>query len=61
MESALNACEGAFVVVGHDVRFLAGIGVDRWLRLAGGRLMEAGSAPAGPEAPDPRSAPRARV
>jgi ATPase subunit of ABC transporter with duplicated ATPase domains len=50
LESALNAYEGAFVVVSHDVRFLAGIGVDRWLRLSGGRLVETGSAPAEPEA-----------
>ncbi|MGY3518788.1 ABC-F family ATP-binding cassette domain-containing protein [Micromonospora sp. PTRAS2] len=42
LESALLACRGAFVVVSHDDRFLAAIGVDRWLRLAGGRLTEAG-------------------
>jgi hypothetical protein len=29
-------------VVGHDERFLAGIKVDRWLRLAAGRLVETG-------------------
>ncbi|MGW5643473.1 ribosomal protection-like ABC-F family protein [Saccharopolyspora sp. NPDC003752] len=40
LESALTAYEGAFVVVSHDERFLAKIGVDRWLRLAGGRLLE---------------------
>jgi ATPase subunit of ABC transporter with duplicated ATPase domains len=43
LESALAAYEGAFVVVSHDERFLAEIGVDRWLRLAGGRLGETGA------------------
>jgi ATPase subunit of ABC transporter with duplicated ATPase domains len=38
LESALNADEGAFVVVSHDERFLTEIGVERWLRLADGRL-----------------------
>ena len=38
LESALDAYEGAFVVVSHDERFLAEIGVDRWLRLSEGRL-----------------------
>ena len=38
MESALNAYEGAFVVISHDERFLAEIKVNRWLRLS-----EAGS------------------
>ena len=42
LESALAAYEGAFVVVSHDERFLAEIGVNRWLRLAGGRLLETG-------------------
>ncbi|MGN9778027.1 ABC-F family ATP-binding cassette domain-containing protein [Micromonospora sp. H33] len=42
LESALKAYQGAFVVVSHDERFLAGIGVDRWLRLADGRLRETG-------------------
>ncbi|MEV5752623.1 ribosomal protection-like ABC-F family protein [Actinoallomurus sp. NPDC052308] len=46
LESALNAYEGAFVVVSHDERFLAEIGVSRWLRLSEGRLLETG-APAG--------------
>jgi ATPase subunit of ABC transporter with duplicated ATPase domains len=40
LESALAAYEGAFIVVSHDERFLAEIKVDRWLRLAGGRLLE---------------------
>ncbi|WP_329485485.1 ATP-binding cassette domain-containing protein [Kitasatospora sp. NBC_01246] len=40
LESALTSYQGAFVVVSHDERFLAGIGVDRWLRLAGGTLEE---------------------
>ncbi|MDV3124363.1 ATP-binding cassette domain-containing protein [Mycobacterium sp. 21AC1] len=38
LESALNAYRGAFVVVSHDQRFLASIGIDRWLRLEEGRL-----------------------
>ncbi|GAB3276554.1 ABC-F family ATP-binding cassette domain-containing protein [Parasphingorhabdus pacifica] len=46
LESALGAYRGAFVVVSHDERFLANIGVNRWLRLAEGRLLETG-APAG--------------
>ncbi|GIF03891.1 ABC-F family ATP-binding cassette domain-containing protein [Actinoplanes siamensis] len=40
LEAALSAYRGAFVVVSHDERFLAEIGVTRWLRLAGGRLAE---------------------
>jgi len=40
LESALNAYRGAFVVVSHDERFLAGIGVTRRLALADGRLRE---------------------
>jgi ATPase subunit of ABC transporter with duplicated ATPase domains len=43
LESALAAYEGAFVVVSHDERFLAGIGVDRWVRLADGTLVETGA------------------
>ncbi|MEV0810823.1 ribosomal protection-like ABC-F family protein [Micromonospora sp. NPDC050200] len=43
LESALAAYQGAFVVVSHDERFLAEIGVDRWLRLSGGRLLETGA------------------
>jgi ATPase subunit of ABC transporter with duplicated ATPase domains len=39
----LNAYEGAFVVVSHDERFLAEIGVNRWLRLSDGRLQETGA------------------
>ncbi|MDH6197578.1 ATPase subunit of ABC transporter with duplicated ATPase domains [Mycobacterium frederiksbergense] len=38
LESALNAYRGAFVVVSHDERFLAAVGIDRWLRLDGGEL-----------------------
>ncbi|WEH43322.1 ABC-F family ATP-binding cassette domain-containing protein [Streptomyces sp. AM 2-1-1] len=41
LESALHAYQGAFVVVSHDERFLAEIGVNRRLRLADGRLTEA--------------------
>ncbi|HEX4253367.1 MAG TPA: ATP-binding cassette domain-containing protein, partial [Pseudonocardia sp.] len=44
LESALAAYEGAFIVVSHDERFLAEIGVGRRLRLADGRLLE-GRAP----------------
>ncbi|RAY13168.1 ABC transporter ATP-binding protein [Actinomadura craniellae] len=40
LESALNAYQGAFMVVSHDERFLAEIGVTRWLRLSAGRLLE---------------------
>ncbi|BAL87535.1 putative ABC transporter ATP-binding protein [Actinoplanes missouriensis 431] len=40
LEAALTAYQGAFVVVSHDDRFLAEIGVSRWLRLADGRLTE---------------------
>ncbi|MFG1811324.1 ABC-F family ATP-binding cassette domain-containing protein [Streptomyces sp. NPDC049040] len=43
LESALNSYRGAFVVVSHDDRFLRGIGVNRWLRLAGGELRETGA------------------
>ncbi|QFZ22673.1 ABC-F family ATP-binding cassette domain-containing protein [Saccharothrix syringae] len=42
LTAALNAYRGAFVVVSHDERFLAEIGVRRWLRLAGGVLAEQG-------------------
>ena len=47
LESALNAYQGAFVVVSHDERFLAGIRVSRWLRLADGRLREGGDPASG--------------
>ncbi|WP_224276254.1 ribosomal protection-like ABC-F family protein [Streptomyces sp. LS1784] len=43
LESALNAYQGAFLVVSHDERFLAEIGVNRWLRLADGTLKETGA------------------
>ncbi|MEU7751855.1 ribosomal protection-like ABC-F family protein [Micromonospora sp. NPDC049171] len=43
LESALSAYQGAFVVVSHDERFLAEIGVRRWLRLADGQLREIGA------------------
>jgi ATPase subunit of ABC transporter with duplicated ATPase domains len=42
LESALNAYRGAFVVVSHDERFLSEVKIDRWLRLDGGKLLEAG-------------------
>jgi len=41
LEGALNAYRGAFVVVSHDERFLAGIGITRRLVLADGRLRDA--------------------
>ncbi len=40
LESALNAYQGAFIVVSHDERFLAEIGISRRLRLEGGSLRE---------------------
>ncbi|KUI14079.1 ABC transporter [Mycobacterium sp. GA-1285] len=40
LAAALNAYRGAFIVVSHDERFLADIGVQRRLRLSGGRLEE---------------------
>ncbi|MGB8947272.1 MAG: ABC-F family ATP-binding cassette domain-containing protein [Streptomyces sp.] len=43
LESALNSYQGAFVVISHDERFLADIGVNRWLRLAEGTLKESGA------------------
>ncbi|MBY8870319.1 ATP-binding cassette domain-containing protein [Micromonospora sp. PLK6-60] len=47
LESALTAYRGALLVVSHDERFLAAIGIDRWLRLADGRLTETGPPEAG--------------
>ncbi|NJP47347.1 ABC-F family ATP-binding cassette domain-containing protein [Actinacidiphila epipremni] len=41
LEAALTAYQGAFVVVSHDERFLAGIGVTRRLDLTDGVLREA--------------------
>ncbi len=41
LESGLDSCQGAFMVVSHDERFLAEIGVDRRLRVADGTLTEA--------------------
>ncbi|MYY05801.1 MULTISPECIES: ribosomal protection-like ABC-F family protein [unclassified Streptomyces] len=43
LEGALASYRGAFVVVSHDERFLERIGVERWLRLAGGELRETGA------------------
>ncbi|MGW5781717.1 ribosomal protection-like ABC-F family protein [Streptomyces sp. NPDC003863] len=43
LESALDSYQGAFMVVSHDERFLAEIGVNRWLRLADGVLKETGA------------------
>ncbi|MEU6643471.1 ABC-F family ATP-binding cassette domain-containing protein [Saccharomonospora sp. NPDC046836] len=47
LASALNAYQGAFVVVSHDERFLAEINVQRWLQLADGRLLETAAPEAG--------------
>jgi ATPase subunit of ABC transporter with duplicated ATPase domains len=41
LEAALNAYEGAFVVVSHDERFLTKIGIQRRLRLANRKLSPA--------------------
>nr|GID85130.1 hypothetical protein Ade03nite_40540 [Actinoplanes derwentensis] len=38
LESALVAYQGAFVVVSHDERFLAAIGISRRLHLGEGHL-----------------------
>ncbi|MEU0742890.1 ABC-F family ATP-binding cassette domain-containing protein [Streptomyces sp. NPDC006134] len=43
LEGALNSYEGAFVVVSHDERFIKEIGVNRWLRVSDGRLLETGA------------------
>ncbi|MFI9376263.1 ABC-F family ATP-binding cassette domain-containing protein [Streptomyces parvulus] len=43
LESALDSYQGAFLVVSHDERFLAGIGISRRLRLADGTLTDAGA------------------
>ncbi|MBU9766264.1 ABC-F family ATP-binding cassette domain-containing protein [Mycobacterium sp. TNTM28] len=43
LESALNAYQGAFMVVSHDERFLQAIGIDRWIRLDGGVLSATGA------------------
>ncbi|MEU1146208.1 ABC-F family ATP-binding cassette domain-containing protein [Streptomyces sp. NPDC005863] len=43
LESAVNSYQGAFVVISHDERFLADIGVSRRLRLADGVLRETGA------------------
>ncbi|SMD24585.1 ABC-F family ATP-binding cassette domain-containing protein [Kibdelosporangium aridum] len=40
LTSALNAYQGAFVIVSHDDRFLADVGVNRRLELADGTLTE---------------------
>jgi ATPase subunit of ABC transporter with duplicated ATPase domains len=44
LESALEAYQGAFVVVSHDEAFLAALGITRRLGLDGGVLSEAGGA-----------------
>ncbi|MFD4374854.1 ABC-F family ATP-binding cassette domain-containing protein [Streptomyces sp. NPDC058486] len=43
LESALDAYRGAFMVVSHDERFLAAIGVNRRLRLENGTLRTTGA------------------
>ncbi|MFB9908424.1 ribosomal protection-like ABC-F family protein [Allokutzneria oryzae] len=42
LENALNAYQGAFVVVSHDLEFLKAIGVTRWLRVRDGEVAETG-------------------
>lgn len=42
LEDALNSYQGAFVVVSHDERFLARIGVDHRLQLTDGKLTRTG-------------------
>jgi ATPase subunit of ABC transporter with duplicated ATPase domains len=44
LQATLAGYRGALIVVSHDDRFLADIGVQRVLRLAGGRLTETDSA-----------------
>ncbi len=44
LESALNAYQGAFVVVSHDERFLGEVRIDRRIRLENGALLEGGHA-----------------
>jgi ATPase subunit of ABC transporter with duplicated ATPase domains len=43
LEGALNSYQGAFLVISHDERFLAALGINRWLRLADGTLTEIGA------------------
>ncbi|MFI8817991.1 MULTISPECIES: ribosomal protection-like ABC-F family protein [unclassified Streptomyces] len=43
LESALDSYRGAFMVISHDERFLAEIGVNRWLRITDGTLKETGA------------------
>ncbi|MCP3802697.1 ATP-binding cassette domain-containing protein [Allokutzneria sp. A3M-2-11 16] len=40
LENALDAYQGAFVVVSHDLEFLRAIRVNRWLRVHDGELTE---------------------
>ncbi|WIX79320.1 ABC-F family ATP-binding cassette domain-containing protein [Amycolatopsis carbonis] len=42
LTGALKAYQGAFVVVSHDDRFLAELGIGRWLTLAEAKLTETG-------------------
>jgi ATPase subunit of ABC transporter with duplicated ATPase domains len=43
LESALTSYQGALMVISHDERFLAEIGISRSLRLADGGLKETGA------------------
>ncbi|MGW2228492.1 ABC-F family ATP-binding cassette domain-containing protein [Streptomyces formicae] len=43
LESALDSYRGAFMVISHDEKFLAEIGVNRWLHLTDGALEETGA------------------
>lgn len=42
LENALNAYQGAVIIVSHDDRFLGRVSIDRWLHLSDGELAETG-------------------
>src|SRR5205085_4995657 len=41
LTQALGAYRGALVVASHDLPFLRGLGITRWVRFAGGQLVPA--------------------